>query len=339
MLIAFLYNIRHQYPDPKDPATQLETDFDDQITIDWFIKHLKQIGYEVLPIEADENAYLKLKENKRKITLAYNYSLGLYGNSRYAQIPAMLEMLQIPYTGSPPLTQALLMNKAKMKDLFRGCSVPTPPGQIFKSINDILNSDLLFPLIVKPIAQGSSAGVTNKSVVNNEEELKTQVDFILKTFNEPALVETFLTGREFSVGMVGNPPQIMPIIEPNHASLPKDFHHIDSLEVKWILEEKIGADYFLCPAKVDDELKSKLENICLSAWNTLEINDYCRIDLRCDNKNNPYVIDVNSPPGMIPPEVSTTSYLPLAGRAAGMDYNQLLQKIISSALTRYQKKS
>ena len=335
MLIAFLYNIRHQYPDPKDPATQLEADFDDQITIDWFIKHLKQIGYEVLPIEANQDAYLKLKENKDKITLAYNYSLGLYGNSRYAQIPSMLEMLQIPYTGSPPLTQALLMNKARMKDLFKGCGIPTPPGQVFKSVNESLMPDLKYPLIVKPIAQGSSAGITNKSVVNNERELREQIGFVLKTFNEPGLVETFLTGREFSVSMVGNPPQILPIIEPNHASLPKGYTHIDSLEVKWILEEEVGAGYLLCPAKVDDELKSKLENICLLAWNTLEINDCCRIDLRCDGKNNPYVIDINSPAGMIPPEVSTTSYLPLAGRAAGMDYNQLLRNIINAALERY----
>lgn len=105
--IAFLYNVRHKYPDPDNPKSHLEADFDDPETIESIIDHFKKCNFRVLPIEANENAYTKLKRNRSQINLAVNYSLGMYGIDRYAQIPSMCEMLRIPYTGSGPLTEAL----------------------------------------------------------------------------------------------------------------------------------------------------------------------------------------------------------------------------------------
>ena len=370
MIVAFAYNIRNIYPDPNDPGSQREADYDDPPTIAAIIKHLKKCGYEVIPIEADEKAYLKLynsiqknhgfqsvdelnadmssslgkprllkrggcHKNRRKIDLLFNYSLGINGRDRYSHIPAMCEMLKIPYTGSPPLVQATVMNKGKAKETLLARGLPTLPFQIFKSSKDKVNPKLNFPLIVKPVAQGSSAGITNKSVVNGNGELERQVAFILETFKEPALVEPFLDGREFSIAMLGNPPKILPIIESDHSALPKEYLPLDSLEVKWLFEETSGANNLVCPAKIEKSLKQKLENICIKAWEVLGIFDLCRIDIRCDKNENPYILDVNSPPGLIPPEVSKSSYFPFAAREAGINYEELLKTLFSITLKRY----
>ncbi len=337
MNIAFLYNVRRHYPDPNNSKSQLEADFDDPKTIQIMSNNLKLISNKVYPIEADEKAYLKLYRLKNKINLVFNYAEGIYGKDRETQIPAMLEMLRIPYTGSSPLTCAIVLNKIRTKETLKIYKVPMLKHNVFN--NDNLSSfNLKFPVIVKPVSEGSSAGITSDSVVNNMKELKRQINFILKSFNEPAMVEPFLRGREFSVAMIGNPPEILPIIEPNHKILPKKYLPFDSLEVKWYFEEEGHSDYLVCPAKISSQLKRKIEKICFTTWKALNIFDYCRIDIKCDDNDNPYVLEVNSPPGLIPPEASMTSYFPLAARTAGIDYKSLLKMIIDTASKRYKNK-
>lgn len=337
--VAFLYNVRHTYPDPKVLKTQLEADFDDPETIRFIIKHLKQCGFAVIPIEANEDAYPMLQKNKKRIDVVLNYSEGIHGSDREAQLPAMLEMLGIPYTGSSPLSQAIMLNKAKTKEILIANGIPTAPFQLVANENEPIKKSLRYPLIVKPVSEGSGAGITNKSVVNNEKELKDQIRWIHKIFRrEGVLIEPFLTGPEYSVGMIGNPPKILPFISPNHTLLPKGINPIDSLEVKWVFEEEVGNDrYLMCPPVMKQALKKKIEKICLATWNALQIRDMCRIDIRCDSKYNPYVLEVNSPPGLLPPEISTTSYFPLAVRTSGIEYNEMLKLIIKSALKRHSK--
>ena len=335
--IGFLYNVRHHYPDPKDYRNQLEADFDDPVTTKNQIEHLKNCGYKVIPIEADDKAYLKLYRLKDKIDLVFNVAEGIWGKDREAQLPAILEMLQIPYTGSGPLVEGLILNKAKTKDILMSKNISTLIYQLFTSGDELINKKLKFPLIVKPVAQGSSAGITNKSVVYDELTLRHQVKKTIKNFSQPAIVESFITGREFSVAMVGNPPRILPVIESDHSLLPKKYLPFDSLEVKWIFEEESDNNYLVCPARISTGLKKKITKISYDTWEALDILDWCRIDIRCDSKENPYVLEVNSPPGILPPEVSTTSYFPLASKNAGMDYEQLLKLIINTALERYKK--
>lgn len=335
--IAFLYNIRHNYPDPKDYRNQLEADFDDPETTKNQIKHLKNCGYEVISIEANDKAYLKLLKLRDKIDLVFNVSEGIWGKDRESQIPAILEMLQIPYTGCGPLTEGLVLNKAKTKDILLAKNISTLTYQLFINGDEPINKKLKYPLIVKPLSQGSSAGITNKSVVYDELSLRHQVKKTIKNFNQPSIVEPFLIGREFSVALIGNPPKILPIIESDHTKLPKKYLPFDSLEVKWIFEEENNNDYLTCPAKINFQLKNQIEKICFDAWNALDILDWCRIDIRCDDKENPYVLEVNSPPGILPPEVSTTSYFPLTARTMGINYEEMLKLIINTALERYKK--
>jgi len=336
--VAFVYNVRHSYPDPKDPRTLKEIDFDDPETTKLQIKYLRKLGFKVIPIEADQEAYLKLYRLKKKIDLVFNVSEGIHGEDREAQIPAMLEMLQIPYTGSPPLAQALILNKAKTKEVLLENKIPTLPFYLLGSKDLDEKRIFKYPLMVKPVSEGSSAGITNKSVVKNWEELTRQVNFIEKTFNEKALIEKYLEGREFSVAMLGNPPKVLPILESDHSMLPKKYLPFDSMEVKWFYEIETSGKHLKCPAEISLKLKNKIEKICLQLWNVLGIRDWCRVDIRCDKNENPYVLEVNSPPGCTPPEHDPASYFPLIAKAAGIKYEQLLFEIIKTAAKRYKIK-
>lgn len=333
--LAFIYNVRHKYPDTNNSETFNETDFDDQETISLIIKYLTNIGYTILPIEADLTAEKILIEQKDTISFALNYSEEVVGSNPKIYMAEILEKVGIPFSGCSNYVQHLIIDKGQMKKTLLTKNVPTLPFQIVARENEPLRDDLKFPVIVKPDLRGSSAGITNKSVVLNQKEMNSQILFLLSTFKEPAIVEPFIDGREFSVGMLGNPPEILPIIEPKHEKLPKDYYPIDSLEVKWQLEEELGEDYFNCPAKVNAKLKSRIEKICKDTWRALKIRDFCRIDVRMDNEDTIYVLDVNSPPGLIPPEISTTSYLPMAGKVKGYDYEKLIAKIIKMGMRRY----
>ncbi|QQG41203.1 MAG: ATP-grasp domain-containing protein [Candidatus Woesebacteria bacterium] len=334
--LAFAYNVRHAYPDPNKPSTFNEADFDDQVTIDAIIGHLKNIGLDVLPLEADIYAEEFLTKNKAQIGFVLNYSEEVFASDPKIYMAEVLERVGLPFSGCSLKTQKIIINKGEMKRLMLIENISTLPYQVFESTEEILDERLKYPLIVKPIARGSSAGITNKSVVNTQEELTEQVKFILETFNEPALIEPFINGREFSIGMLGNPPEFFPTIEPRHDKIPKGLHHIDSMEIKWQLEDELGINYFNLPAEVDDELRSKIENLCTQTWKVLEIRDFCRIDLRMDEKDgNLYVLDVNSPPGLVPPEITATSYFPAAAKVKGYDYETLLSKVIGAGLNRY----
>lgn len=333
--LAFLYNVRHLYPDPDDPRSQLEVDFDDPPVIESMIKHFKNLGYKVIPIEANEEAYLKLYRNRKQIDFAFDFSFGLYGEYKYCHIPAMLEMLQIPFSSSSSFVRALTLNKVKMKQVFLANNVSTLPYQLFDSSDISLNQKLHFPLIVKPVAQGSSAGITKKSIVHDLLNLKKQVTYIVKTFNQPAFVEPFLKWREFSVAMLGNPPRILPIVEPDFTRLPKKYLPFDSIEVKWVYEDSSSTNHLVCPAKIDKNLRLKIEDLSLKVWKVLDIRDLCRIDMRNDKDGALYVLDVNAPPGLLPPDVSPWSYFPIACRTVGIGYEEMLEMIINSALKRY----
>jgi D-alanine-D-alanine ligase len=233
------------------------------------------------------------------------------------------------------LTQAIVLNKSMMQQVLKENGLPTLQSQLFTKPHQKLSKKLEFPLIVKPNSQGSSAGITHSSVVYNEKELYSQVKKVLQTFPNGALVQHFLTGREFSVPLLGNPPQVLPIIEPEFHKLPEGYLPFDSLEVKWVFEEEAETNHLACPANIDSKLQRDIETVAVKVWKTLDIKDYCRIDIRQSKRTGElFVLDVNSPAGMIPPDVTLTSYFPLSARAAGIEYEELLKTIIDSALSR-----
>jgi len=336
MKIALTFNVRNAKPSLDNRQAIEEAEFDTPETIKGIAKALRKLGHKVFLVEANENAYLKFKKLRAKIDLVFNLAEGIWGSDREAQIPAMLEMLKIPYVGSKPLTQAICLNKAKTKEILLFHNIPTAKFQLFKTGREKLKNYLKFPLIVKPNCEGSSKGIFQNSFVKNESELKNKVKEIIKNLKQPALIEEFLGGREFTVSLIGNNPvEILPPVEIDFLALPKNFIPMDSYETKWILdnpESKIKT--IICPTKISKNLWQRIKEICLKTKEVLEILDWCRIDLRLNKNGVPDVLEVNQTPGIIP-DPKENSRLPIAARAAGYTFEEMLNKIIKSACKRY----
>lgn len=285
-------------------------------------------------VEANEDAYQRLKELRPEFV--FNMSEGLYGVSREAQIPAMLEMLQIPYLGSDPLTLAVCLDKSRAKEILAYYGVPTAPFTVIRSMEELDDARVRFPSMVKPLHEGSSKGIYDSCVARDPEELEREVRTILDTYEEPALIEDFLDGREFTVALMGNGTQVrvLPIVELKFDALPRGVNHIYSYEAKWIWDRSDNPlEIFECPARLEHTLQSSIEEICLTAYRILRCRDWARIDVRLDRNGRPNIIEVNPLPGILPrPE--DNSCFPKAARAAGIEYRGLIQTVTDIAMTR-----
>jgi lysine 2,3-aminomutase len=308
-------------------------EFDDLDTINGIRVALERAGYEVVLLEADKDFIYSLKDSN--IDFVFNIAEGIHGESRESHVPAILEMFNIPYSGSGVLTQAITLNKSRKKEILDYYHINTPRWQVFKNTNQKLDPNLRFPLMVKPDAEGSSVGITNDSLVNDLPALKKQVSKILKDYDQPALVEEFLTGREFTVSLLGNPPRVMPIVEVNFDHLPANIHRFDSWEAKWIFDNPNSpVDPIICPADLKPKLKAQIEKVAKQTFEKLGCVDLARIDIRLDNEGNPHVLDVNALPGLMP-DPKMNSRFPRSCFAAGMTYDQIILTILNSALKRY----
>jgi D-alanine-D-alanine ligase len=291
--------------------------------------------HNVTLVEADENAFEKLREIKPDIV--FNIAEGFNGLSREAQVPAILDMLQIPYTGSDPLTLSICLDKARTKEILFYHKIPNAKFLLIERIEQTDNMDFNYPLMVKPVSEGSSKGIFTSSFAKNSSELKIEVKRILDEYNQPALVEEFLPGREFTVAIIGNDneAEVLPIVEIRYNDFPEDFIPIYSYEAKWILDTKEDPlEVFSCPAKIDKSLEEKIKSIALRTYNILRCRDWSRIDVRLDKNGEPNIIEINPLPGILPnPEEN--SCFPKAARAAGLDYNKMINKVLFAAAKRY----
>lgn len=309
-------------------------EFDDASTVNAIQKALEGAGHKVVRLEADSNFAEKVKG--ADVDLVFNIAEGLNGESRESHVPAILEMLKVPYTGSGVLTQAITLDKRRTKEILLHYSIPTPKYQIFRSAEEELADGLKFPLIVKPNCEGSSKGINNNSLVSDKESLKKQVEYVTKNYSQEALVEEYCTGREFTVALMGNgKPKVLPIVEITFDYLPTGVHGFDSYEVKWIYDNpKNPIDPLVCPANLTPGLKAQLEDIAIKTYKALGCVDFCRMDIRLDSNGIPHVLDVNALPGLIP-DPKENSRFPRACFAAGMTYDGIVRSILDSAIKRY----
>ena len=286
-------------------------------------------------IEADENAFEKFK--KLRPDLVFNVAECANGISREAQIPAMLDMLQIPYTGSDPLTLATCLDKARTKEVLSYYKVATAKFLLVEDISDLQNFDLRFPVIVKPVAEGSGKGIFNSSILHGLDTLKEYLTANLQTYNQPFLVEEFLPGREFTVAIIGNgeDTEVLPIVEINLSELPKELAPIYSYEAKWIVDTRDKPlNIFSCPAQIDVTLQEKIKDIALRTYKVLRCRDWSRIDIRLDANGEPNIIEINPLPGILP-DPKDNSCFPKAARTSGLSYEEMINKVLFTAARRY----
>lgn len=323
-------------PSVQREATKADTyaEWDTQETIDAVKAALEQ-RHRVSLIEANEEAYEKFRELQPEIV--FNIAEGWRGASREAQIPAMLEMLGIPYTGSDPITLGICLDKSRAKEILSYYKIPTPEFSVISSLKDLSHRSFSFPSIVKPLHEGSSKGIFNTSVVRDLSALKAEIEKIVVGYNQPALVERFLPGREFTVALLGNPPSVrcLPIVEIRFDSLPEGVNPIYSYEAKWIWDQlEHPIDVHECPARIGPDLQQRIESICIQAYTVLGCRDWCRIDVRLDGNGDPHIIELNPLPGILP-NPDEHSCFPDAARAAGIDYNGMINAVLDAAVRRY----
>lgn len=246
-------------------------------------------------------------------------------------------MLNIPYSGSDPLTLSICLDKARTKEILSYYKIPNAKFLVVNQFEQLKDTDLEFPLIVKPIAEGSSKGIYSSSFASNQKELQSEVERILVEYNQPVLVEEFLSGREFTTAIIGNngDAEVLPIIEISYNDFPNGFVPIYSYEAKWILDTREKPlNIFNCPANINPVLESSIKEIALKTYNVLRCRDWSRIDIRLDKNNVPNIIEVNPLPGILPnPE--DNSCFPKAARTYGLNYTEMINKVLYIAAKRY----
>jgi len=335
MRVGLTYNLKKGGGANDGLPEDFYAECDDLSTIEAVREAILSRHEEVVLIEADEDAYERLRGARPD--MVFNMAEGLWGESREAQLPAMMEMLRIPYTGSSPLTLGLCLNKARTKELLSRYGIPTARFAVVGDHSANPERYLNFPMVVKPLYEGSSKGIKNDSVVSCPEELKARVRTVIEDYRQPALVEEYLDGREFTVALIGNGPalNVLPIVEINYSALPEGVNHIYSYEAKWILDRPENPlDIFTCPAPVNERLKKSLENVATDAFRVLDVKDWCRIDIRCDSTGVPHVLELNPLPGILM-DPKCNSCFPKAARAAGMSFSGLVNSVIDAARLRY----
>jgi len=322
-----------RWDEEDEPPLDMLAECDSDETISAVQKSLRQ-RFQVFPVEADERAYARLK--RLKPALVFNIAERLYGPNRESHIPTICEMLGIPYTGSDPLTLGICLDKSRAKEILSYHRIPNPEFRIIESAGGI-PGDFPLPAIVKPLYEGSSKGIKDNSVVRSEAELRARVSEVTALYRQPVIVERFLSGREFTVGVLGNypDPEILPIVEIDHGQLPSGATPIYSYEAKWIWDTPQNPlEIFKCPADISGDLRTRIEDIVRRTFFVLRVKDWARIDVRLDERGEPNILEVNPLPGILPnPE--DNSCLPKAARAAGYTYTSLILRVAEEACGRY----
>jgi D-alanine-D-alanine ligase len=342
--VAVLANIKDESkPKPEGVPPDAFADFDHIETVESIQKAIETDGHETQFIMTDENLPYALKEYDPDI--CFNIAEGLGGDAREAQVPALLEMLRIPYTGSRVLTNAIALDKTLTKRIWRDRRLPVAPFQEFSTGEESLRPELKFPLFVKPAREGTGMGVDMNARVENETEMRERAKYVIQSYQQPALVETFLPGREFTVGQLGRPDSKLHSRHPEWYD-PDGFHRLPILELKTEksatpgiyshaakaqqLGEK-GAPEYICPADVEPDLAKKLHHLALRGHHLLFATDVSRVDFRLDADGNPRLIEINPLPGLTP----GYSDLCIQAAAEGIRYEDLILEILYLAAGRW----
>lgn len=292
---------------------------------------LSLLGYDYFSLALGKDVYQFISRLKqRNFDMVFNLVEGFLGKSALEMnICAVLDLFNVAYTGSEALVIASALDKLRTKEILTYYKLKVPAGRVYANVKNIPKRGK-YPLIVKPLLEDASIGISKDSVVYNYQSLRRQVEYILDTYKQQAMVEKFIEGREFNVAVYGNQSnsKLLPIAELTYDKgvIPR----ICGYEAKWLKESKeYKGTRPLCPAKIGKKLKEKIQKTALIAYRSMNIRDYGRIDIRMDNNNELYILEVNPNPCLSP-----GSGFSKALKAAKIPFKNFIKYIIGAALKR-----
>ena len=342
--VAILANIKDKtLLDALNLPPDAYGEFESMDTVRLMRNIIESDGHETELLPADKSLPHALEEYQPDI--CFNDAGGLGGDAREAQTPALLETMGIPYTHSRILTNAIALDKTYTKRIWRDYGLPVAPFQEFATGEEPLDLDLRFPLFVKPVREGSGMGIDENSIANSEAKLRERASYIIATYQQPALVETYLPGREFTVGQIGGPYASRFSRHPEWYNI-DSFHQFPILELdssnaatpglysyaaKAKLPGERGAPEYICPTDIEPELERRLLRIGLQAHIAIGALDISRVDIRLDTKGNPQLLEINPLPGLTP----GYSDICIQAAAEGIPYEDLILEILYLAAGRW----
>jgi D-alanine-D-alanine ligase len=327
MHVGLTFDLRESYPSQDGAPADYFAEYDSEETIQALQEALERIGHHTQRIGNTADLIQFIVEG-RTVDLIFNIAEGVGGRSREAQVPALLEAIQIPYTFSDPLTLALCLDKAMTKRLWQYYKLPT---LAFWVVSDITELDEIcetlpdFPLFVKPLHEGSSKGISLDSLVNSAHELTVSVERVMTMYQQPALIERFLPGREFTAGILGQgrEAEVLGVLEITEIETAKVSGFVEKEEWQILYPDTFQP---VGPGSLRDELS----DIALRAYRAVDCRDAGRVDIRLDGEGTPYLLEINPLPGIHP----TRSALPVIGSQAGLSFEELIERILDHAVCR-----
>jgi D-alanine-D-alanine ligase len=323
--VGLTYDLKTDYQFKEGDPDDANAEFDHPSTVDVIADSIASLGYTVKKIGNVNNLLDNI--HSLGVDIVFNISEGLIGRNRESQVPILLEVANVPFVGADGLTLGITLDKILTKKILLYEGIPTPKFFEAKETGEAINVDhMRFPMIVKPRFEGSSKGLSEKSKVENTKELKEQIDYITSTYRQPALIEEFISGQEFTVALIGNNPvEALPPVqvridgELDLGDLFYTFNRISS--------DRAG---YVCPAQIDDKLNKKLMDLAVRTYKAVECRDFGRVDFRVDKQGNPYVLEINPLPSL-----STEDVFMFIANYLGISYNDIIAKIINAALKRH----
>jgi len=331
MKIAVLYNLSERLQKGEDKDILAEEAVKEEIGAVEDAIH--SIGHEclVLAIHQEIHPIIHwLKEFAPDVV--FNLCESVFGNTCWEMnIPALLDLFRIPYTGSPPLTLGLCQDKGKVKDILLSQGVLTPRYKIFdRGVTHIKGN--IFPMIVKPLHEDGSLGISKESVVFDDDGLSRQIQYIIETYRQPALVEEFIDGRELNVGLIetNGKVEMLPISEIDYSEFPAEIPRICGYEAKWVTESfEYQRSKPVCPASLDWVTQRRIEHIAVKVFKLFGCRDYARVDIRIDRDGKIYVLEVNPNP-----DISPQAGMSRALKVRGMTYAEFVKGVLLKAVSR-----
>jgi D-alanine-D-alanine ligase len=337
LTIGFTYNLRKPTQEYDLEALRKYSEWDSETTVEAIVKALEETGNRVIRIPADKTIFGRLRELRDRLDIAFNIAEGmsselLEGGMRESVVPTFLEYLQIPYTGSGPLCLAECLDKVRAKEIAGWHGVRTAKYQLVVKFPFQLRGDMSFPLVVKPVGEGSSIGLTQKSKVNDMESLTKLAKRITEVFHQPALIEEFIDGKEYTVGIVGR--AVMPVMMIDLSKMPNNpclrDQDVKDAEPDYTWTNSHGKGDPALSLAPFDGLYDELARMAVTTHEALRCKDYNRLDLR-EKGGRPYLLELNPLPGMHPADGD----LPTVAKAAGISHSSLVNMVLLESILRY----